>query len=103
MGQGLPKAVTSIALESDVRPLGLRVCHWRSEFNASRRVVEPEAGPLFEVGVAEMNGWRPTREDAEPARTAFHTSRDESERHGPERAQQRPFSCHMPLVDAHDT
>jgi len=39
MGQGLPKAVTSIALE--------------------RR-----AGSLFRVGVAEMNGWRPTMEDA---------------------------------------
>ncbi|CAE7600249.1 unnamed protein product [Symbiodinium pilosum] len=39
MGQGLPKAVTSIALERD-------------------------AGPLFQVGIAEMNGWRPTMEDA---------------------------------------
>ncbi|CAE7232501.1 unnamed protein product [Symbiodinium natans] len=39
MGQGLPKAVTSIVLEKD-------------------------AGPLFQVGVAEMNGWRPTMEDA---------------------------------------
>lgn len=26
--------------------------------------LERDAGPLFEVGVAEMNGWRPTMEDA---------------------------------------
>ena len=37
--RGLPRAVTSIALDRD-------------------------AGPLFEVGIAEMNGWRPTMEDA---------------------------------------
>lgn len=39
MGQGLPKAVTPVVLERD-------------------------AGPLFQVGLAEMNGWRPSMEDA---------------------------------------
>lgn len=39
MGQGIPKAVTSIVLERN-------------------------AGSLFQVGLAEMNGWRPSMEDA---------------------------------------
>lgn len=39
MGQGLPKAVTPI-------------------------VVERDASPLFQVGLAEMNGWRASMEDA---------------------------------------
>jgi len=39
MGQGLPKAVTPIVLERD-------------------------DGPLFRTGLAEMNGWRPSMEDA---------------------------------------
>mmetsp|Transcript_100046 Transcript_100046/g.188317 ORF Transcript_100046/g.188317 Transcript_100046/m.188317 type:complete len:722 (-) Transcript_100046:152-2317(-) len=39
MGQGLPKAVTPLVLERG-------------------------AGPLFQIGLAEMNGWRPGMEDA---------------------------------------
>ena len=74
MGQGLPKAVTSVA----VKRLDMKMplisfsfpsfsIHFQFIFNScpltedvSRRV----GGTAFRVGFAEMNGWRPSMEDA---------------------------------------
>ena len=93
MGQKIAKAAfgpcrhgTRSAEGSDLHSVGtrcsaLRVCRWRSQKIQCMQVVEPQAGPLFEVGVAEMNGWRPTMEDT---RRAAHKNsfpqRRESER-----------------------
>ena len=60
MGQGLPKAVTSVA----VKFLGLKPEASAASCFHSCDLRRRVGGTAFRVGFAEMNGWRPSMEDA---------------------------------------